>query len=137
MKKDHELFRTLMLGYVDDPSATVQLHFFQNADENEKQIEYHIELLADAGFVVKSSEHIDPPGRGGSIRHGRRIVRSFALRVTNSGHDFLDAIRDDGIWNKTKQAVAETGGSATLEIIKSLATGFLKKKIEQHTDIAL
>ena len=57
------------------------------------------------------------------------------LRITFAGHDYLDSIRDDGIWNKTKQAVAETGGSATLEIIKSLATGFLKKKIEQHTGI--
>ena len=124
-----------MLQYVDDPSSTVQLHFFQNADENEKQIEYHIELLADAGFVLKSGERIDPPGRGGTTLQGRRIIKSFALRVTNSGHDYLNAIRDEGIWNKTKQAVAETGGSATLEIIKSLATCFLKKKIEQHTGI--
>lgn len=80
---------------------------------------YQLLLMQDAGWIS---------GRG--VNHG-------VFRITNSGHDYLDAIRDDGIWTKTKQAVADTGGSATLEIVKSLAIGYLKKKIENHTGIAL
>ena len=64
-------------------------------------------------------------------------VNDHVFRMTNQGHDYLDAIRDNGIWTKTKAAVAETGGSATLEIVKALALGFLKKKIETHTGIQL
>ena len=80
---------------------------------------YHLKLMLDAGLI---------DGRDVSIG---------LFRLTSSGHDYLDAVRDIGIWSKTKQAVAETGGSATLDIIKSLGIGFLKTKIEKHTGIAL
>ncbi|MDD8023056.1 MAG: DUF2513 domain-containing protein [Paracoccaceae bacterium] len=59
------------------------------------------------------------------------------VMITFQGHDYLDAIRDQGVWEKTKAAVAETGGNATLEIVKALALGLLKKKISQHTGIDL
>lgn len=84
---------------------------------DERQYEGHVLLLVDAGLVAEIDES--------------------TFRLTAQGHGYLDAIRDEGIWNKTKQAVAETGGSATLDIIKSLAVGFLKTKIEKHTGITL
>ena len=80
---------------------------------------YHLKLMLDAGLI---------DGRDVSIG---------LFRLTSSGHDYLYAVRDSGIWSKTKQAVAETGGSATLDIIKSLGIEFLKTKIEKHTGIAL
>jgi len=57
--------------------------------------------------------------------------------MTSQGHDYLDAIRNDGIWQRTKEAVAETGGSAALEIIKAVALGLVKQKLEKHTGIEL
>ena len=78
---------------------------------------YHLELAGDFGLVTAV-------GRG-------------TFRLTAQGHDYLDAIRDEGIWQTTKNAVAETGGNATLEIVKTLAVGLLKKKISQHTGIDL
>ncbi|MCR9157028.1 MAG: DUF2513 domain-containing protein [Rhodobacteraceae bacterium] len=62
-------------------------------------------------------------------------IRLF--RITPLGHDYLDAVRDEGIWAQTKKAVADTGGNATIEIVKALATGYLKKKISQHTGIQI
>ncbi|WP_095590256.1 DUF2513 domain-containing protein [Actibacterium ureilyticum] len=59
------------------------------------------------------------------------------FRITGVGHEYLDAVRDQGIWKSTKEAIAETGGSAALEIVKALATGFMKKKIHQHTGFDL
>ena len=86
--------------------------------------QYQIDLAKQAGFLE------------GDYETNGSVVTDL-LRITFDGHDYLDAIRDEGIWNKTKQAVAETGGSATLEIVKSVAVGFLKTKIEKHTGIAL
>ncbi|NVK45096.1 MAG: DUF2513 domain-containing protein [Rhodobacteraceae bacterium] len=80
---------------------------------------YQLLLMKDAGLIE---------GRDAS---------TGLFRITNVGHDYLDAIRNEGIWSDTKNAVAETGGSVTLEVVKSLATGFLKKKISQHTGIEL
>ncbi len=77
--------------------------------------QYHVELLCDAGLMC-------PVGRG-------------TYRLTHQGHDFLDAMRDEGIWSRTKDAVAQSGGNATLEIVKTIATGFLKKQIRDRTGI--
>jgi hypothetical protein len=87
------------------------------AGKDEQRERYHVLLMMDAGLVT--------------------CVCRGIVRLTNSGHDYLEAIRDDGVWSRTRAAVAETGGSATLEIIKSLAMGFLKSKIEKHTGIQL
>jgi hypothetical protein len=80
---------------------------------------YQLTLMKDAGWI------------------DGRHVSAGVFRLTNSGHDYLDAVRDQGVWEKTKAAVIETGGSATLEIVKNLAIGFLKSKIEKHTGLSL
>ncbi|WP_208348092.1 DUF2513 domain-containing protein [Pseudaestuariivita rosea] len=59
------------------------------------------------------------------------------FRLTAAGHNYLDSMRDEGVWSKTKKAVAETGGNATLEIVKKIAVGFLEKKIEDKTGLKL
>ncbi|RBI77534.1 hypothetical protein DQW77_00595 [Roseovarius sp. TE539] len=87
------------------------------ASQEDRRWQYHLNLLADQGLVTPVAEG--------------------TYRMTTQGHDFLEAIRDEGLWRETKKAVAETGGNATLEIVRALAVGFLKKKISQHTDIPL
>ena len=57
------------------------------------------------------------------------------VRVTAKGCDFLDAVRDTGIWNKTVSQVSQAGGNATLEIIKTVATAYAKKIIKDKTDL--
>ena len=84
---------------------------------------YQIDLLVQAGFL-------ETCGRETSDSKVQDRVR-----VTNLGHDYIDAIRDEGIWAKTKEVVKESGGSATIEIVKALAIGLLKNKISKHTDI--
>ena len=83
--------------------------------DEETKMEYHLKLACDAGLMLQQ-------GIG-------------MYRLTSLGHDYLDAVRDEGIWQSTKAAVAETGGNATLEIIKTVAVGFLKKKISDHTGL--
>jgi hypothetical protein len=57
--------------------------------------------------------------------------------LTWEGHDYLDAVREEGIWASTKSALTESGGSAAIELVKSIATAFARKKIEQHTGLKL
>ena len=58
------------------------------------------------------------------------------IELTWTGHEFLDNIRDSEIWNQTK-AGAEKLGGFSLELVGSLAKGFVRKKIEQHTGVEL
>jgi hypothetical protein len=137
MKRDLDLYRTLLFEMVDAPSSKSNRFFFQDAKEDETVEEYHIDLLIQQGFLKVESERCDPPGPGGSSMKGRRVVRNLCVSVTNSGHDYVDAVRNEGIWNQTKAAVAKAGGSATIEVIKAISVGLLKKQIEKHTGIAL
>jgi len=87
---------------------------------------YHFLLMEDAGLVVCLRPAED-----------RRSLTNEAFRMTFQGHEYLATIRDEGIWADTKNLVRETGGNASLEIIKAIAVGLLRKKISQHTDIQL
>lgn len=91
---------------------------------------YHYELMKDAGWVVELEW--DFPGTGNT-----GIVAQKKFRLSNSAHDYLDAIRDEGIWSKTREIVHQSGGNVTMEVIKKLAVGLLKNKIRQHTDIEI
>ena len=57
-------------------------------------------------------------------------------RLSWQGHDFLDSIRDPEVWNKTKKGAAAAGGF-TFDLLKDLAKGFIKTKIEEHTGIKI
>lgn len=114
MKRDNERLRTLLLYYEAEQGFKIQCDSNPLFDEEEKD-RYHMLLLADQGLVRQLDEN--------------------SFRLTNAGHDFLEAIRDEGIWHRTKQVVAETGGNATLDIVKQVAVSFLKKKIKDHTGI--
>jgi hypothetical protein len=89
---------------------------------------YQIQLMSDAGLVQIRRKY---------DLYNEGYVLGLEFRLTNSGHDYLDAVRSDNIWQQTQTAVAETGGSAVLEIVKALAIGFAKKKVSQHTGIDL
>lgn len=57
-------------------------------------------------------------------------------RLTWSGHDFLETVRDPEIWKKTKEGALSAKGF-TLDLLQDLAKGFIKKQIEERTGIAL
>lgn len=56
--------------------------------------------------------------------------------LTWAGHDFIDSVRDPETWAKTKKTAAGAGGF-TVDLLKDLAKGLIKKKIEEHTGIKL
>ena len=118
MKRDDDLIRELLLKYeaVDDWLLVLPGQSVSSTPEKRREFG-HILLMGDEGLIAEVSDG--------------------TFRLTSMGHDYLEAIRSEGIWNDTKAVVAKTGGNATLEILKQLAVGFLKQKLEQHTDIQL
>ena len=131
MKRDNDLIRQILLNCEANDGPVIWVSDV-NADEEGEYYDFdsvtteHFVLLKEAGFISEKY----------SLRSDLRPVQ-YGYRLTWVGYDYLDAIRDEGIWKKTKDAVSETGGSATLEILKALALGFVKKKLSQHTGIDL
>ena len=117
MKRDDEIIRRMLFEFESSEDFIIFDSVTDGSTDEERKKFYHLQLMKDSGFVTHLGQH--------------------TARLTSEGHDFLEAIRDEGIWKQTKSAISETGGSVTLEIFKTLATGFLKKKIEKHTGIEL
>ena len=112
MRRDDDLIRKLMLDFEEreDPLLVAPQHLNMSRDDREKY--YHLKLLADSGFLEET-------GRTGGV-----------FRMTNAGHDFCAAIRDDTIWNKTKEASASVAG-VTLDVMKDIGIGYLRAKLSE------
>ena len=117
MKRDDEYLRQLLFEIEADAEGSFSVQHYMSMPPEVEKKNYHVELLCDAGHLT-------------------RVSRS-SYRMTNAGHDFLNAIRSDSIWKQTKDALAKIGGNATLDIMKQLAVGYLKKSLSEKTGIEL
>ncbi|MCX2885906.1 DUF2513 domain-containing protein [Bacillus velezensis] len=118
MKLNRDCMRDVLLtveeevGFKDSVSIQT-LHTFPRLKEYELvDIFYCVEKLMEARFVV-----------GITYKGGAGVSE-----LTFKGHEFIESIRDDDVWNKTKNELGKVGG-ATLPIIVELATSFLKTKL--------
>jgi Hypothetical protein (DUF2513) len=130
MKRDMNLIRELLLTIESLPVGRSGVVAVSPAGKNiaidgydATHIKYHLSLLREAGFL-------DCAGR--VLTDGTMAVRG----LTWAGHDYVDAVRDPEIWKKTKRG-AEAAGSWTFDLVKELAKGFIKTKIEEHTGVKL
>jgi hypothetical protein len=129
MQRDMDLIRELLLkleALPIRPGGTVIIT--PDAEEiavpgyNVDQIDCHLSQISKA-------ELIDEGGSRPMIGIGFRCL-------TPAGHDFLDSVRDPQTWAKTKKAAVGAGGF-TVDLLKGLAKGFIKKQIEEKTGIKL
>jgi hypothetical protein len=84
----------------------------------QEQIGYHAILLGEAGLaeIVESScEESESPS-------------AIILRLTWAGHEFLDAARENNIWNQAKDKISKVGG-ATIPIWTAVLTEIIKKQL--------
>jgi hypothetical protein len=113
MKRDMDLIRQILLR-VEEGERTVATE-----DYTEDQILYHCELAIEAGLL-----------EGRVIRGAQGGVAAARIRkLTWAGHEFLDAARDQKIWNQAKRKVVEAGGSWTMEGLKLVLFEFVRRNL--------
>ncbi|MNV92171.1 hypothetical protein D3C71_1867370 [compost metagenome] len=95
---------------------------FGDVDAQQKhEISYHVRLLMEIGLIEGKIQSLI--GGGGPS--------DFAIiRLTWSGHEFLDSIRNDTVWNKTKEAFASKGLDMTFDSIKTVASWCLTSMLD-------
>jgi hypothetical protein len=93
---------------------------FREAGITPDEIEYHLNLL-------REQDLIDCPA-------GQPMIGIIYRGLTWRGHDFLDSVRDEEVWRKTKKG-AEAAGGYTVDILISLAKAYLKAKVREHVGI--
>jgi len=126
MKRDMDLLRQILL----------QIEEFDQGFGGDVEIEIegcephvlaeHLRLLTEAGLT--EGEAI--PDESSNFDH------IIPTRLTCSGHDFVDSVRDLEIWRRTKEGALSAKGF-TLDLIQDFAKGFIRKQIQDRTGIEL
>lgn len=117
MKLNMDVVREILLAIEECPSQAlshdisfaVYARIREEFPEAHGDVGHYLELLIDNGFIYGS---VNPTFSGNIIVVGQ---------LTLSGHDFLNNIRDDGVWKKTKEQSSKVGGSLSLEMVKEVA----------------
>ncbi|HEV2512451.1 DUF2513 domain-containing protein [Bosea sp. (in: a-proteobacteria)] len=131
MKRNMDLVREILLSFENVEAARVSKKSIVVDGYKKEEIDFHIELLVEAGLL---NHHIAKP----ETTSGRPFLMRFdmGIRPTMIGYDFADSVRDPEVWSKTKKG-AERAGGFTIDLLKDLAKGLIKKKIEEHTGIQI
>lgn len=108
MTRDDEFIRALLLEAEASPQPCIIAGLVIDPDPDDLKRHVHSEWLCDAGLFV-------PVGRD-------------TYRITNQGHDYLAAIRDEGVWRRTKDVGRQAGG-ISLSLMVDVAGALLKEKV--------
>ncbi len=123
MQRDMNLIRRLLLS-IEAEASTIYRFDMDGVDDVEKW--YHVSLLTEAGFIKGVTVRWAADGTGPSINLAGLVA------LTWEGHEFLDAIRDETVWEKTKEKARASGldmQSLTFDLIKSLGMSIIKGQL--------
>ena len=121
MQRDMELIRKILFA-IEDKYVDIWLSSGEIPIDGYdlKTIGYHCAVLHDAGLVE------DYKGQ-----YGDNELLGFGVgRLTWDGHEFLDKIRSDTVWNKTKDIIAKKGIPFVLDAVKGIATAVITDMIQ-------
>lgn len=121
MLRDMELIRRILLiieeKYVDTflRSSEIPIEGY-----DVKTIGYHCAILHEAGLVANYKGF-----------YADDELQDFGVsRLTWDGHEFLDKIKNDTVWNKTKDTIKKKGLPFVLETVKEIATAVISTMIQ-------
>lgn len=110
MKRDPELVRKILFAVETMPSLPDHESLVIEGYTDE-EVSYHVMLLDERKYL-KAFNYTTINGP----------IHYVPWRLTWAGHEFLDAVRAESVWEKTKKALTGSAGSFTFEVIKSVAT---------------
>jgi Hypothetical protein (DUF2513) len=124
MKRDMDLVRLLLLAIENDGRGDGRNLFILKESFDgyaPEVVAQHFRMMVDGGLI------------SGEVRQGNKL--SFR-GLTYAGHDLIDAIRAPDVWQLTK-AAANAAGGWTFDILKDLATAYIKAKLKAATGLEL
>jgi hypothetical protein len=113
MKRDMEMVRLILL-WIESGEEPAELRGTGEAVKN-----YHLDIMIEAGLL--KGHAVQTPGKASP--------GSVVQRLTWEGHDFLDATKDPGIWQKAKDKVMKPGAALTFGILLEFLKAEAKHKL--------
>jgi hypothetical protein len=121
MRRDPDLLRRIMQAVEAQPPGTKLYGSALEVDcNNQKELADHVNQLIDAG-LLEGKIH---------FQYEQAVPPKIVIqRLTNAGHDFLDAMREENIWRKVKEKVMRPAASWTLTIAMEYAKSLIREKL--------
>ena len=105
-----DLVRAILLK-IEEGHAGVGLANLEVEGYDRATIAYHCQLLEEAGLVSSCI-----------VRYADDSVFFSVGGLTWEGADYLDKVRDDSVWAKTKNLAAEKGVPLVVETVKTISS---------------
>ena len=119
MKRDMELVRKILFKieeeYKDSAIYNLKIDGYDLAT-----VAYHCNIIHGAGLVMDyGSQSADD------------AIYSFGVSgLTWEGQDFLEKIREDTVWNKTKTILKEKGLPMIVDVIKDVSSSVISSMVK-------
>lgn len=111
MRRDMDLVRAILLK-IEDEHAGASLMNLEIEGYDLAAVAYHCQLLKEAGLILSCG-----------VQYANNSVYSFSVGgLTWEGADYLEKVRDDSVWAKTKRLAAEKGVPLVLETIREISS---------------
>lgn len=109
VKRDWEIIRAVLLGLESAETPTIALNSKDITEFPEQEVAYNMRLLSESGYI----QAIILESTSGS----GQIAAALARRLTNSGHELLDSIRNDTVWGAVKDKFSKNGLDMTFDLV--------------------
>lgn len=109
MQRNWDIIRKIMLQIELLPTEDSELNSDEINGIDNDTAAYHMRLLLEAGLIV------------GGCRNALGPPLCHAIRLTWTGHEFIDSIKRDTVWNKVKETAKVKGMELSFDVIRVAA----------------
>lgn len=114
MKRNWDVIRKIMIKLEEIPSESGQLDSDAICGVDDEAAFYHMRMMIEAGLAV------------GGCPETLGRCHGYLLRLTWDGHELLDKIRRDSVWNKVKETARSKSIDLSIDVVKSVARSVIE-----------
>lgn len=119
MKRDMELVRKILFA-IEEQCVDTAIYCLEIEGYSTEEVAYHCKILYEAGLVSNYK-----------AQYADGHIYIFGVgSLTWDGCEFLDKIRSDTVWNKTKDVVKKKGLPLVLDVVKEVASSVISSMTE-------
>jgi hypothetical protein len=130
VKIDQDYLRGLLQACQLSEKPTFNIEDLQarGFDYNDPKFEFHVKILDDQRFIEQDD---GDPGFGlFKSLDGFPTWSVLPLRLTASGHQFIEALSNEEVWSAIKHGFKDASIATLKTVALKLLEGFAKKKID-------
>ena len=109
MQRNWDIIRKILIEIEWLPTEDSEFNSNELSEVDSEATAYHMRLLLEAQLIV------------GGCRDAMGPRFCHASRLTWTGHEFLDNIKNESIWRKIKASARSKGVELSFSVIKDLA----------------